>query len=271
MPADGIESTHVIELVLLPGRDQTSDINLLSYPWICHEMAHNLFFRHADKFPVAVAERLRERVNSLRLSAIADRGPSQSRAQQARDDFSRYWTPSMDHRNWSHELAMDVVGVWVLGPAYLAAFTDLLEDFQLNPYQISPVHPPYAIRLSALRAAAEFCGLGQYTVELDRLEASWLDSDWRPQRTNQFLFLADGGLINASVASALNECRLLELKQCSPAKILELQAALRSGDTPDLGTDLLILAWLAFSEKGEADYSQWEELTVNALCNSITL
>jgi hypothetical protein len=48
MPAENGRS-HIIDLILMPGQDRLRDVNLLLYPWLGHELAHNLLFRY-DSF-----------------------------------------------------------------------------------------------------------------------------------------------------------------------------------------------------------------------------
>ena len=44
----------MVDFILLPGRDELDDVDLLAYPFLLHEMGHNILFRHgaifADRF-----------------------------------------------------------------------------------------------------------------------------------------------------------------------------------------------------------------------------
>jgi hypothetical protein len=127
MPAEN-GSSHVIDLILMPGDDGVRDINLLSYPWLGHELAHNLLFRHGTTFADDVSQELKNVVQRLKISSIADRGAAHAKATRLVDQFIQLWTPTPDHKNWAHEIAADCVALWIFGPAYIACFEDLLDD-----------------------------------------------------------------------------------------------------------------------------------------------
>ena len=114
--------SNVVELIFLPKADNLAHIALLDYPWITHELAHSLMFRHDGILLPLIRTPIDEAVQTRRLAAIADRGRAQAMSQRALHEFSSFWMPTADHGNWSHELTADLIAFWVLGAPYLAVF-----------------------------------------------------------------------------------------------------------------------------------------------------
>jgi hypothetical protein len=75
-----------------------------------------------------VSQEMEKVVQKLKVGAIADRGTAQSKAIQNIEEFVRFWTPTLDHKNWAHEIAADCIALWIFGPAYLACFEDVLDN-----------------------------------------------------------------------------------------------------------------------------------------------
>ena len=59
-----------LDLILMPGEDRLEDIDLLSYGWIVHEVAHNFFFRHNSVFEAESRTILERKIRRLKLAAI---------------------------------------------------------------------------------------------------------------------------------------------------------------------------------------------------------
>ena len=263
----GEKQVNVVDLILLRGADQIDQIDLLSYPWLAHELGHNLMFRHDRHFIPAVSEHLDALARKLRLAAIADRGQALVGSKKSIQELIEFWRPGADHRNWSHELGADLIALWALGPAYLAVFQDLLEKPNQNPYLISAVHPPYAVRVRALLNGAGRLGFGTDASGLAKLASSWRSSVWEAQRTNRFLCLADTELIEVVVQAALEFCGQLGVTRCTADRLATLETALSDLDSQEFGTNLLLSAWLAFSRKGLQSYSIWERQVVESLAS----
>ena len=231
----GHASLHMPAVTKTPAGDQqVYMIDLLSYPWLAHELGHNLMFRHDRHFIPAASEHLDALVRKLRLAAIPDRGRARAGSERSVQELTQFWRPSDDHRNWSHELGADLIALWVLGPAYLAVFQDLLEESTQNPYQVSPVHPPYAVRVCALLNGAGRLGFEADARALAKLAGSWRSSAWAGHRTNRFLRLADAGLVEAVVQVTLEFCQRLGLTQCTSERLASLETTLSDLDSSKL-------------------------------------
>jgi hypothetical protein len=265
----GEEQVYVVDLILLRGEDRIDQIDLLSYPWLAHELGHNLMCRHDRRFIPAVSEHLDAIARKLRLAAIADRGRTRAGSEKSIQELIEFWHPGADHRNWSHELGADLIALWALGPAYLAVFQDLLEEPNQNPYLISAVHPPYAVRVCALLNGAGRLGFETDASGLAKLATSWRSSVWGAQRANRFLCLADTKLIEVVVQAALEFCGQLGVTRCTTDRLATLETAISDLDSQEFGTNLLLSAWLAYSRKGRQSYSHWERRVVESLASSV--
>lgn len=272
MPPEDKENIHFVDVILVPGEDDKESINLLSYPWLCHELGHLIFFQHGEGFTNAFKTELEKEVSRLSLKAIADRGAVREKAQKVIKEGRELWTPSPDHHNWAHELAIDVVALWACGPAYLAVFQDELSKPEIDPYQIDQNHPPYEVRASAMHITSKRLGWETYASGLTKVVSDNRKSKWRDKKgdRNRYTALVNSELINACISLALETCELLELPKCTSAHLDRVNDALRQGTTPDFGIELIWAAWVVEATQGEGAYDQWEKETLETLLRCIT-
>jgi hypothetical protein len=109
---------------------------LLLYPWLCHEVGHNILSRDHSAFRKSFETRLDKITKALQLLRVADRGSLQDKSQRIIDDILYMWQPAPDRDSWTHEMTIDIIAPWTCGPAYLAAFQDVVEKPGINPYKI---------------------------------------------------------------------------------------------------------------------------------------
>jgi hypothetical protein len=261
------DKAHVIEILFLPGRDDLANIDLLRYPLIAHELAHSLMFRHDNILIPMINSAVTLPVQKLRLAAIADRGRARAISQKVISRFVDVWTPTANHRNWSHEVVADLIGVWVLGPSYLSVFEDLLADEGQDPFKISPIHPPYAVRVKALLTAVERLRLSKYARALQTISSGWIMSRWGSKRTNQYRSLASAEVIDSLVEGAFGFCDQLKLRPWGESKQITADAV-RDPAICELGSDLLTIAWGVFLRRGPKGYEDWEAKTIAAITDS---
>jgi hypothetical protein len=260
-----------VDLILFPGAQTLDGVNLLAYPFLCHELGHNVLFKHDHIFGGEFKPRLDAFANSLQRRSIADQGAARQRAQTRIDELRRYWEPAANHNNWSHEIAVDVVALWTCGPAYLAAFQDVLDEESLDPYQIDQSHPPYEVRADALLSACDGLGWASYTSGIRNRMDAWRASDLSRKRTNSYLASTSAELTRECVDSSMKVCDALGLPCCTPEGIASLDARLQNGYEPDFGTELILSAWLRWNQLGEGAYEEWETDVKASLCNQVTL
>ncbi len=262
-------ATHVIDLVLFPGEDRLEDVNLLAYPFLTHELGHNALFKYDKVFPQSFLPVLEQVTNGLLRQSLADKGAARSRARDTVTIIRQRWSPTANHYNWAHEIAMDVIALWTTGPAYVATFHDILEDEDLNPYQVGQSHPPYEIRANALIDASNRLGWENYTQGLTERVAHWGRSHWRQERNNRYVACASPELMRSCVTSVITACETLSLPRCSGETINAIQKRLNRGETPDLGSEVLIAAWMQWQQMDTDSFSTWERSVVSELAQAV--
>ena len=261
---------HVVHLIYFAGEDHIEEIDLLSYPWLAHEWGHYIMLRHDSSFSHSFQGKLNEIINLLRLSAIPHRGSVLAKSQEHIQELVRFWTPTAEHHNWAHELALDLLSVWTCGPAYLACIKDYLAHEQPDPYLIEPTHPPYSVRAEALLKAAKQLGLGAYTTGLMDVVHSWDGSKWTARKDNHFIGLNNQQIIDACIEAAFAFCEFLKLAKCSAGRVERIRTDRRKSYVPGLGLDLLLKARAVFVDDGEETYDQWEEMAIDQLAKHVT-
>lgn len=271
MPSEDRNYAHVVDVIHMPGPDDLGEVDLLAYPWIIHELGHYLLLRYNSHFVPIFKEELERILSNLRLASIADRGSAKAKAQKTLEQLAKLWTPSEGQRNWAHELAIDLISLWSCGPAYIACFQDAVERQNINPYEVTETHPPYAVRADALINGATQLGLQMFTGNLERLTDAWRHSQWKKHRDSRFLSLARPELIQSCTRVAFSFCESLKLAKCTPEIVDRLEESLASYNSGDMGLDLLLFAWFVFEKGGKKTYSEWESKVVRDLAQRIML
>jgi hypothetical protein len=268
MPGEDRTRTHVVDVILLPGDDGLQSVELLDYPWLCHELGHNLHFRN-DDFAAQFQPSLDRRLSSYRSRSIADRGAARTKSAAMIEKIGQFWTPTRTHRNWPHEIVADLTALWTVGPAFLATVQDFLEQEHLDPYLLRQEHPPYDVRVLAMVDAAERLGWGDYAAPLRETKAAWAAGPYKAGRTNELAALADADLISACVTEALAFCHQYQLPRATPEHVETLRKSLERQDAIELGTDLLITAWLAEKHLDEDAFGGWQDSIVRQVAAEV--
>jgi hypothetical protein len=265
----GNEQRKSINVISFPGKDELVGIDLLTYPWLCHELAHNLFYYDDSLFIKCFTPKLASFLNTLRLRAIADHGSARTKGQAVIARIAEFWTPTLTHNNWSHEMAMDIVALWTCGPAFLAAFQDEIEDKGKNPYHVDKAHPPYALRAIALLKASRTLGWTNHTKDIRVILENWRKSKWAKGIDNNYRSLCDPQLTEAVLDCTLATCEAFGLTACTVPEIERIDQLLRQKIIPEFGAELIIAAWLTREQRDEPAYNQWQSSVVRNLSDSI--
>lgn len=267
------EEQKFVHFIFFQGGDTLREVNLLTYPFFIHEIGHNLLQRYDPTLRQRFVPQLDQLTNRLRLLALADTGGERTKTQRRIEDIRTYWSPTPDHKNWMHELSIDIIALWLCGPAYLATFQDEMEEPEVKPFQITQEHPPNVVRAAALSEVGDSLGWGEFTEGLSKLVNDWRTTRKGVQETdyNQYLELADPLIVQACVSSALAMCEELKLPKCTTALIDRIREIISRGETPDFGIELIVAAWLVRHEQGEDAYLQWEPLVTRDLLQYVIL
>jgi hypothetical protein len=258
-----------INLIHMPGDDALEGVDLLTYPFLCHELAHNLLYFADPHFQPAFERSLDTYLNTLCLRSVADQGRARGQSQRTINRIAEFWRPGANHQNWAHEMMMDIVALWTCGPAYLDAFCDELEDEDLDPYFVNRQHPPYAVRAEALLKASRRLGWPEYGGGLKEQMQKWSTSHHKKRSRYEYTSLTDPVLLERCVDCALNACEAYQLPQCDTRQINKVEEILQKGDLPEFGTDLIIAAWM-MEQWDKNGYQLWETKVVRRLYESIT-
>lgn len=270
MPSSDGKTAYAVNVIHLPGNDNTADIDLLDYPFICHELGHNILFRDGDAFITAFGQELDAVLAAIQRQTLGIRGTARQVADATSEQVRRYWTPTADQYNWAHEIAVDVISLWLSGPAYLAALQDVMEADGLNPYQLGQSHPPYEIRARALIDAASRLGWAYYAGAIQGLVDRWSSTPPSDEKTNLHVACGDQRLLGGAVSAAIQTCETLALPCCTPARITALEDRERQGQPLELGTDIILAAWLIHGRSSDAAYQEWERATIDRVLADLT-
>ncbi len=104
-----------------------------------------------------------------------------------------------------------------------------------------------------------------------QIQRTWRLSEHSDERTNDYLVLADNELITAAVTAALAVYDESKLPRATPERVRELGASVAAGETPELGSELLIAAWLAENQLGDTEFDSWQAAVIKDLAESVTL
>lgn len=263
MPSENRDNAHRLFFVLTPGADEIAHIDLLDYPFLCHELGHTLLFLNGEEFANSFEAGLKRFTNTLRLSSTADRGAALERAKRVIGEIEQFWTPTAHQRNWAHELAVDVIAVWTCGPAYLAAYAAEIDKPDVVPHEIVPTHPPHAVRVAALIEMATQLGWGNRTPDLQRISLTWNSRSVR-ERNNRYVALTHKHLIQAGITAAMETCRKLALPQCTAGTLASVEKAVKRGEPLPFGLALLWGAWAVWQNDPDS-YEDWQGRLVRDL------
>lgn len=269
MQPEGGEYAHVVKIVHLPGEDSRNRIDLLDYPFLLHELGHDLLNQRECRFAENFTGELNRIIRRWRVRAIPDRGSSRTEAKTTVDRAESLWTPSPDQHDWAHEVAVDVIALWTGGPAYLDTFHRAIEARQFNPYKMIAHHPPYGVRAAALVTTAEHLGWSARTGNLREIIEGWQRNGRNLGRDNAYATYADPDIVAVCVGCAIATCEDFALPRCNQGNLDRVAGMVRDGVIPNFGMDLLLAAWTVARDQDENARSRWEGKVIPSLLGSV--
>jgi hypothetical protein len=253
---------RLIDLIYFRKKYAGEQPNLIDYPWLFHEMGHYLISRYGKILFASLTPIIDKLISTLHLRALADRDVAKARAKNTIDEITRMWSPASNFSQWTYEIAIDVVGLWSCGPAYLYSFYADHQD--VNPFLIEPYHPPVVIRTYTLIESAKIIGWGDYTKPLISALKIW-DRKIPDLAYNRYKTLRDKGLIDSYIKKACEYYSDLGIPRLENQDIDRISSQVIDVDSPTLTADLVVKAWLVYQEKGDTAYQAWEENVVNEI------
>lgn len=271
MPSKDRSRTYVVDVIRIPSGEKIEHVDLLDYPFICHEMGHIVLSRNGKTFIETFSTELNEVTTSIQRQMLGIRGAAKTLGEQRAAQMRAFWTPTPDQFNWAHEIAVDTISLWVCGPAYLAAMHDVMDDDGLDPFQLGQSHPPYELRAVALLEAANRLGWAYYATEIQTLIDKWSKAVDSGARTNLHVACADSRLWKGAVSASLTVCEELALPRFTPDDLKSLEAQFAAGQhSVEFGTNVILAAWLKRAQCTEAEFATWEQAVIQQLIADIT-
>lgn len=257
-----------IYAICFPGRSEISDLNLLEYPWLCHELAHHLLSRAGSGFATNFKLLVGQFIKTARRKASADSPSLRAKSADLVGSVHEFWTPSPNTRDWAHELAADSIALWTSGPAFLTAMQHVVETEDIQPHEISDTHPPYELRLRMLLNLAENLEWGSFCDDLRNTLTQWQSAHLKRGNSNEYSALADSSLAEQCCSHAVKACRSWNLPQCTPELIHAVQKNTQAGKHPDSTVEMILAAWSVY-HKTPDDSQAWESAALARLAKEL--
>lgn len=156
----------------------------------------------------------------------------------------------------AHEIAIDIIAVWCSGPAFIAAYVDIVET--RSPYIADEVHPPYELRTRALLEAATRLGWSSETEPLESLLKQWEQGEHSPGRDNFYVSLAEDEIMRAVVSAALKYCSTMQLPRSTWDSFAR---SANDRGAPEGGIPLFAAAYQQYNDD-HTSFGQWQSQQV---------
>jgi hypothetical protein len=257
-----------IYAVCFPGRSEITDLNLLEYAWLNHELGHHLLSRSGKGFAENFKPRVVDFVKTALRKTTADSAKTRAKSKELAIRTASLWTPRPNTRDWAHELAADAIALWTCGPAFLGAMQHVIENESIDPYEISESHPPYELRLRILIELAENLEWGNHCTELKTTMKRWSEAEMAARKHNEYSALAENTLGEECSAQIVQACRTWGLPQCTPELLHEVEEKAQGGQNFDSAVDLILAAWSVY-RAAPNQYDAWEASALAQLANDL--
>ncbi len=257
---------QTIDLIYIRNKYKSEQPNLLDYPWLFHEMGHYLLARHGRLLFDLLKPVIKDLTNTLQLRALADRDTARIRSKETINEIKKMWSPTSNFSQWTHEIAIDALGLWSCGPAYLNSF--YVDHEHADPFIVRTDHPPVAIRTYALIESAKKLGWNDYTKPLLSTLKIW-DRNIPDSEHNRYKTLRDKGLIDSYINKAYDYYSEIGIPRLGDQDIERISNQVTDIDSPVLPVDMIVKAWLVYREKGDTAYQAWEEDIVKQIAEMV--
>ena len=264
IPIPTEDSNLTVSFIYFPSVVSAESPSLLSYSWICHELGHHLLTQHGhrDKLFCDFLPHLDSHISQLKRMSMSDRHFARAQSQAVMSEIDAKWKSS----EWVEELAIDVITLWVCGPAFLAAFEDAHEDTE-NPFVIEQKHPPVELRTYALLHAARELGWNRYLERLEQIQDGW-HRRIPSSIGNHYRSLRNPALVTQCVAAALTYCNSVKIPCLTLDDLNKIRMNWRRNNDFSTGIEVIVAAWIVYHENEER-YDDWENHTFNKLTDDI--
>ncbi|MBX3176853.1 MAG: hypothetical protein KF886_05810 [Candidatus Hydrogenedentes bacterium] len=251
-----------VDLVVFCGGDSLDCVSLLNYPWLIHELAHNLFIPQDSIGCANLTIEINRFVRGCKLRSFSASAHQQTAQNAKYDSLEKAWLGYGSGGHWLHELAADAVTVWTLGPAFLAAFIDTVEN--PHPFHTNAKHPSYEMRTMSLLNLAEKLGWSSHVEEMKNLLEKWTHL-YGSTVTNDYLQQRRASILDAAAIDTFNLCERLQLPLCDQSMITQVTRDFESSAKLEFNSKLLLFAWQAERSLTKSEYRDWERSALHQL------
>lgn len=231
--------------------------------WMGHEVGHQLIFDHYELLKQLFDPAWQKYQAEMLHAAMNAGGQRKTVLDQRHAQMQLYWGLESEKTNWTHELVIDTLCVWVFGSAYLWAFVDehLSDPQQFAPHQLD-THPPRRARVEALQQAA--VQLGWNAADLQPLLDAWQTLPADASESNRYSAFLKPYLILGAQQAAMQMARQLRIPQLRPEGLDRLDPdAIPAG--PLFVRDLILSAWKQRTRLyAVQELEAWERRTLGA-------
>jgi len=239
--------------------------------WMVHEVGHHFLGEHHT----ALAE-LFERYwaavqGDLAVARLNATGITLQRALDREAKLEALWKPKESQQDWTHELVIDALCLWTLGPAYVWAFVQehLADPEAYEPHQIDN-HPPRRLRAETIREAAVHLGWGSEAKEVQHLLEVWAAKPDDASASNTYTSLSRRELIQGVHETAWALAERFDLERLSRQHFEALDPTTILDQEDFTARDLIICAWKQRLRLPTlAALEQWEEVVVSSVLAGI--
>lgn len=238
-------------------REEGGVPHLETYAWLVHEVVHYVLSARPQVLDGTARALTDLRAQWIRASMAVGGGGAQVNAHLL-EQLETLWRPVNSQFDWPHELAIDLICTWVLGPVYISA---LVQHYENHPsgdaFKLERTHLPLELRAMALLRAGEHLGWGEHLGGLRNLHAQWSAIWPAPPQGTQYRHVRRMELIEAAHRDAVHYCVDAGVPRLTPDHLATVATQV---DTPSVlnGLDVIIAAWWkAGTERDEVVFDAW--------------
>ena len=240
-------------------RDPDTHPRLDDLVWMGHEIGHQMLNRYLDEFTELFMPAWQEFEGEIAQAKLTAKGRSLELVCEREEATIRYWSPTSQAANWTHELAIDALCVHVFGPAYLWAFAQehLPELDRYDQHQLD-LHPPLRLRTEVMDAVARKLGWGDHAI-LQPLLNAWQALPEDASSSNLYTAHRKPYLMKGAHEAALALAQQRGIVGLTPEEFDGIRAQdIISGD-PE-ARDVILAAWKQRRDlRSVTELEQWEQ------------
>jgi hypothetical protein len=252
-------------------RDASAQPRLDDLIWMGHEVGHQLIYRHMELLVSLFEPAWQQFEGDMAQAKLTARGRALELAVEREKLMERYWKPAAEEANWTHELVIDALCVWVFGPAYLWAFVhEHIEDPQRYELHQMDMHPPRRLRAEAMNEAARHLGWTEVDALRPLLEA-WQATPADAGESNRYTAFRKPYLVQGVHHAAFVIASQLGIPQLTPHEFMTLDPAAAIDGDPS-ARDVILSAWKQRQTLSTvAELERWESSVITQALSAIVV